>query len=110
MEQKINGEEPLLAAETVPAGTEVTDAGTATDNDDSGTVDTVEPEPAPAVDIEALIAEAEERGYKRGRNERIEELMQAPGTWETPAPAPAAPTDACNEVMILNSMRRSVWE
>lgn len=59
-------------------------------------------------DIEARIAEAEERGYLRGRNERIEELMKEPGSaGETPT---LQPGDELAEVLILNNLRPSVWE
>lgn len=60
-------------------------------------------------DIEALIAEAEQRGYLRGRNENIESLMQAPGIYERPRDKPAAHADQTSEVLILNNIRRSVW-
>ena len=45
------------------------------------------PEEAPAVptpeEIEQMMAEAEQRGYLRGRNEQIEQLMEAPTGYET---------------------------
>lgn len=59
-----------------------------------------------SVDIEALIAEAEARGYERGRNEGIEAWMNEGRRGRVVAPVPAAES----EVMILNNMRRSVWE
>lgn len=59
-----------------------------------------------SVDIEALIAEAEARGYERGRNEGIEGWMNEGRRGRVAAPVPAAES----EVMILNNMRRSVWE
>lgn len=59
-----------------------------------------------SVDIEALIAEAEARGYERGRNEGIEAWMNEGRRGRVAEPAPAAES----EVMILNNMRRSVWE
>ena len=52
---------------------------------------------------ELLLAEAEHRGYVRGRNESIEKLM-AP----QPAPDPAAASE--REVLILNNLRPSVWD
>jgi len=57
------------------------------------------------VDIEALIAEAEARGYERGRNEKIEAWMNEGRKRRMAAPEPAE-----SEVMILNNMRKSVWE
>lgn len=50
--------------------------------------------------VEALVAEAERRGYLRGRNERIEALMAEPGVWEERNTGPS----------ILNRPRRSIWD
>lgn len=55
------------------------------------------------VDYEALIAEAEERGYLRGRNERIEEIMKMPEA------TTAVESEEC-EILILNNLKPSVWE
>lgn len=50
-----------------------------------------------AEELEAAVAEAERRGYLRGRNERIEELM--------------APADGEEErVEILQHRRVSIWD
>lgn len=71
--------------------------------------DTEEEGKAPAesrVDIEALIAEAEARGYERARNERIEQWL-AEGKREH---VEAGGYHDCDEVMILNNIRPSVWE
>lgn len=62
-------------------------------------------EPEEAVDVEALIAEAEARGYERGRNEKIEAWMN-----EGRNGRPAVSAAHESEVMILNNMRKSVWE
>lgn len=65
---------------------------------------TAVPSPEPP-DIDRLIAEAEHRGYMRGRNESIEQLMR-------PADAPAdnsGEPDRRTEVLILNNLRESVW-
>lgn len=56
-------------------------------------------------DIDRLIAEAELRGYMRGRNERIEQLMHPV---ESPADDGVDP-DRPSEVLILNNLRESVW-
>ena len=60
-------------------------------------------------DVEALIAEAEQRGYMRGRKERIEELMGEPGLLE-----PESRGAACGEepdgVEILRNRRVSIWD
>lgn len=62
---------------------------------------------APVVDEKAL-AEAEQRGYLRGRNEHIEELMRAPA----PLSRRQAPTAAAadSEPMILSTPRVSIWD
>ncbi|MCM1517132.1 MAG: hypothetical protein NC117_00625 [Pseudoflavonifractor sp.] len=65
----------------------------------------------PQADISAAIEEAEQRGYLRGRNERIVAEMERPGLWEDPAVTAASdslPVD--NGPMILSGTRRSVWE
>lgn len=59
-----------------------------------------------AADIDRLIAEAEARGYERGRTEGIEAWMNEGRRGRTPRRE--EPTES--EVMILNNMRRSVWE
>lgn len=68
--------------------------------------------PAPAVDVEALVAEAEQRGYRRAMNERIEALMARPGTWEQTTPTAAAPAAAAVDTtpVILAHTRRSIWD
>lgn len=72
-----------------------------------------EPPAAPptlsAEEIAAMVAEAEQRGYLRGCNERIDTLMERPAMWQQPAQA-AAPADDDTEIMILNHLRRSVWD
>jgi archaellum component FlaC len=59
-----------------------------------------------AQDVESLVAEAEQRGYLRGRNEQIEmkmrDLDQLQHRGERRAPV--------IETTILNHPRRSVWE
>jgi hypothetical protein len=63
--------------------------------------------------LERLVAEAEERGYLRGRNESIAELMKRPGMFErADADSMSDSTDSAgsSEVMILNNLRPSVWD
>lgn len=72
--------------------------GAAAELVESGGGDSDEPGNGP--DIETLVAEAERRGYIRGRNERIEELMAEPGVWEQPESQPE----------ILSRRRRSIWD
>lgn len=57
-------------------------------------------------EVERLIAEAEARGYERGRNENIEAWMNEGRTGRQNASHEVVE----NEIMILNNMRRSVWE
>lgn len=90
--------------------------------DGAGNTDITQPDDAPppgqADDIEARIAEAENRGYLRGRNERIAELMRQPALFERQtspsardAPgAMAADSQADSQPMILNNPRVSIWD
>lgn len=57
-------------------------------------------------EIERLIAEAEARGYERGRNEKIETWLNE-GRSRMSTVASKEPE---SEIMILNNMRKSVWE
>ncbi|MCX4331385.1 MAG: hypothetical protein OSJ24_04205 [Muribaculaceae bacterium] len=61
--------------------------------------------------LEQQLAEAEERGYRRGLNEQIESRMNEPGTWEGTAPA-ATPTPGPTPeaFRILGATRRSIWD
>lgn len=56
--------------------------------------------------IDRLIAEAEERGYKRGLNEQIRKQMEEPGVWESPAREAETPPAAFE---ILARQRPSIW-
>ena len=56
--------------------------------------------------IDEQLAEAEERGYRRGLNEKMEQRMQAPGVWESEEPAAETPA----EFRILGNARRSIWD
>ncbi len=83
-----------------------------------------ESQPEPEPDSPSLLArleEAENRGYLRGRNERIEELMREPAMFErTDAPASKAAkktsqTDwadwqADAQPLILNTPHISIWD
>ena len=64
-----------------------------------------------APDIEALLAEAEQRGYLRGRNEAIEASMHTPALLEngrlTRARALEAPDPAS---LFLSRIRPGVWD
>ena len=70
------------------------------------------PEEAPAVptpeEIEQMIAEAEQRGYLRGRNEQIEQLMEAPTGYETETLGEGGHLQG--EPMILGNLKPSIWD
>lgn len=69
--------------------------------------------------VDAMIADAENRGYLRGRNERISELMRQPAVYERQS-APTAAESGCmapdgdwtgeSRPMILNNPRVSIWD
>ena len=61
-------------------------------------------------EIEALVAEAEERGYLRGRNESIERLMRRPGILEQEPWQRETYVRPETEPMILNNPRVSIWD
>jgi hypothetical protein len=70
-----------------------------------------------AAEVEQRVAEAEERGYLRGRNEQIEQLMHSPGVFQRVADtdggvAAAAGNFADNdsEIMVLSHPRVSIWD
>lgn len=70
------------------------------------------PEEAPAgpttEEIEQMMAEAEQRGYLRGRNEQIEQLMEAPTGYETETPGEGGHLQG--EPMILGNLKPSIWD
>jgi len=60
-------------------------------------------------EVAKLIEEAENRGYLRGRNEKIEELMSAPGMYR-PQRIDESCVPGLPPTEILTNMRRSVWD
>lgn len=76
------------------------------------------PEPAvPAPDVverqevNRLVAEAEARGYLRGRNELAEISMNTPGLWENPRrTAMDRETDPDPAYGFLSKIRPGVWD
>lgn len=71
------------------------------------------PADVPATDDSFLrqLAEAEQRGYLRGRNESIEQLMREPAPLERPsAPSRPEPESGESVPMILNNPRVSIWD
>lgn len=65
--------------------------------------------PAEAPSLEQQLAEAEERGYRRGLNEQIAAKMNEPGMWEDDRDA-TADTPGAEGFRILDSRRKSIWE
>ena len=102
-----------LAGETaeIPAEPDVKESA-AVDNPEPSADDTgAEELPAAAGrpdGWEEELAEAERRGYLRGRNESIEKLMQAPAMYER-CGAPAPETAATEEVPFLSRRKVSIW-
>ncbi len=63
--------------------------------------------------LEQLIAEAEQRGYIRGRNERIAETMNLPAVLENPLRqhlSDSTPPDSGLVAEFLSDIRPSVWD
>ena len=62
-------------------------------------------------EVDKMIAEAEHRGYMRGRNEKIEKLMARPSMFEQLLPGePELNPEAEREILILNEPRHSIWD
>lgn len=59
-------------------------------------------------DLRQLIAQAEERGYLRGRNESIARLMERPSASDPSLPDIS--TAGCPQTLILNNIRPSIWD
>ncbi len=72
--------------------------------------------PASGIDeteVARLVAEAEERGYLRGRNEAIAERMEQPALWENTAGQPSTADDdrdADYASLFLSELRPGVWD
>lgn len=71
--------------------------------------------PAPDVverqEVNRLVAEAEARGYLRGRNELAEISMNSPGLWENPRrTAMDRETDPDPACGFLSKIRPGVWD
>lgn len=128
-----NPAETAEAAGTAPPAEEVADDGadaTATCADaeqpaaetgaepPAATDTTPRAEPPLPLDLEARLAEAETRGYLRGRNERIEQLMREPAIFERQRGHQSIPSSqasgeewqADSQPMILNNPRVSIWD
>lgn len=95
------------AEDVVPLSSEDGTSGdaTATTAAEEATTEAAQP------DWEALLAEAEERGYRRGRNENIAQLMERPGVFERLATGVREADGAdTGRVEILTRERRSIWD
>ncbi len=60
-------------------------------------------------EVARLVAEAEQRGYLRGRNEKIAMEMRSPSLWET-IRDDDQPDDDAEPPAILRYLRPSVWD
>ncbi|MDE6317911.1 MAG: hypothetical protein K2L73_05885 [Muribaculaceae bacterium] len=106
-------EELQKAAET-PDGPDAPDQSDRADTEEAPLPATVEESVTPVADglthteMERLIAEAEARGYERGRNAGIEAWINE--SRHDALPHSREKPDSESEIMILNNMRRSVWD
>lgn len=116
------GEDRAAEADTdgtveVPADVE----GAATEGTDEGAAQAVESVGCGEVaeggnrfeseEFRAMLAEAEQRGYLRGRNESIEQLMRQPGMMEPLAVAEEGATiPDDNPPQVLSRIRPSIWD
>lgn len=60
-----------------------------------------------APDLEQLLAEAEERGYRRGLNEKITDIMKSPGEFENNI---SAESNRSAPPEVLANNRPSIWD
>lgn len=79
----------------------------------------VAPESAESVsreELERAVAEAEQRGYRRGRNEMLSQPMRRNGIWEQPHrqddafDVAAESDDADDDLVLLRRIRPSIWD
>lgn len=115
-QEVITAVEETASHETTSAQTSQTDVPDGTDPEDDApqsAPDATEPPETTEADIEARIAEAETRGYLRGRNESIAELMREPAVFErqhAPGIPPLPENREDSQPMILNNPRVSIWD
>lgn len=64
----------------------------------------------PEKTLEQQLTEAEERGYRRGLNEQIEQKMQEPATWEAPVEQAFLPATPDDSFQILANTHKSIWD
>lgn len=115
-QEVITAVEETASPETTPAQTSQPDVPEETDPEDDApqsAPEATEPPETTEADIEARIAEAETRGYLRGRNESIAELMREPAVFErqhAPGIPPLPENREDSQPMILNNPRVSIWD
>lgn len=115
-QEVITAVEETASPETTPAQTSQPDVPEETDPEDDApqsAPEATEPPETTEADIEARIAEAETRGYLRGRNESIAELMREPAVFErqhAPGTHPPQENREDSQPMILNNPRVSIWD
>lgn len=115
-QEVITAVEETGSPETTPAQTSQPDVPEETDPEDDApqsAPEATEPPETTEADIEARIAEAETRGYLRGRNESIAELMREPAVFErqhAPGTPPPQENREDSQPMILNNPRVSIWD
>ena len=115
-QEVITAVEETASPETTPAQTSQPDVPEETDPEDDApqsAPEATEPPETTEADIEARIAEAETRGYLRGRNESIAELMREPAVFErqhAPGTTPPQENREDSQPMILNNPRVSIWD
>ncbi len=67
-------------------------------------------------EMERAVAEAEQRGYMRGRNEAMSQPMRRNGIWEQPhrqeemMPVSEGGDDADDDLVLLRQIRPSIWD
>lgn len=96
--------------EEVPAVEEPNVSDDIIENPENGEEVMTENDEENPLDIDALIAEAEQRGYLRGLNEQAEKQLQRPSVGSSPENEHREYIAENNEVMILNNIRKSVWD
>lgn len=115
-QEVITAVEETASHETTSAQTSQPDVPDGNDPEDDApqsAPDATEPPETTEADIEARIAEAETRGYLRGRNESIAELMREPAVFErqhAPGTPPLPENREDSQPMILNNPRVSIWD
>lgn len=115
-DEPVGGEAPSESDDETGAGDASEPGGETKAGDETGdeVADAPETNPTPTdsatspEEVERLVAEAEARGYERGRNAGIEAWINE--SRRSALPHSREKPDCESEIMILNNMRRSVWD